>query len=151
MVQQKKFLLEWDFDAYSDIILRIVIQNTINYHNAVDIAQKVFIRSTKKRQVVRDKNHKKVRLVRFTFNFCHDLNRFTIIRQRVLLHICTRVAKAYTKTARQETQRVLPFYYKRTLIDKIAEIIGKSFWTIDSNLHRVRKMLRLDFEDLEVY
>lgn len=91
MVQQKKFLLEWDFDAYSDIILRIVVQN-----NAVDIVQKVFIRSTIKRQVVRDENHKKVRLVRFTFSFCHDLNRFTIIRQRTPLHIYTRVAEAYT-------------------------------------------------------
>lgn len=44
MTQQEIFLLELDFDIYSDTVLRIVVQNTINYHNAEDVVQEMFIR-----------------------------------------------------------------------------------------------------------
>lgn len=78
MTQQEKILLEQKFDAYSNTVLRITIQNTMNYHNAEDVVQEV---------------------IRFTINFCCNLNRLTVIRRRVSLHIYPRVAGAYTKAA----------------------------------------------------
>lgn len=94
MTQQEKILLEQKFDAYSNTVLRITIQNTMNYHNAEDVVQEV---------------------IRFTINFCCNLNRLTVIRRRVSLHIYPRVAGAYTKAARGETRRGLPFLLRKNV------------------------------------
>lgn len=58
MTQQEKFLLEQNFDAYSKTVLRITTQNAMNYHNSEDVVQWV---------------------IRFTINFCCNLNRFTVM------------------------------------------------------------------------
>lgn len=106
MTQQEKFLLEQKFDAYSNTFLRITVQNTINYHNAEDVVQGV---------------------VRFTINFCCNLNCFTVIRRRVSLHIYSRVAGAYTKAARVETRRGLPFLLRKNVNRQDCRGNGENF------------------------
>lgn len=158
MTKQEKLLLEQDFEFYSDTVLRIAVQNTRNYHDAEDIVQEVFIRLAKSGDAFRDESHKKAWLIRVTINACRDLNRFTAFRRHQPLeeypYISTdgglercELLELIRKLPEAKRNAVYLFYYEGMSIDEIAEATGKSPGTVGSDLHRARKMLRLELED----
>lgn len=162
MTQQEKFLLEQDFEAYSDTVLRIAVQNTRNYHDAEDVVQEVFMRLAKSTEAsaagFRDENHKKAWLIRVTINLCRDLNRFSAFRkfQPLEEYPCVSMDGNLHRCELLELIRKLPearrnaiylFYYEEMSIDEIAAATGKSAGTVGSDLYRARKQLRIELED----
>lgn len=158
MTQQEKILLEQDFEAYSDAVLRIAVQNTKNYHDAEDIVQEVFIRLVKNGCGFRDESHKKAWLIRVTINLCRDLNRFTAFRkfQPLEEYPCVSTDGNLHRCELLELIRKLPearrnaiylFYYEGMTIEEIAEATGKTAGTVGSDLYRARKQLRIELED----
>lgn len=158
MTKQEKLLLEQDFEFYSDTVLRIAVQNTRNYHDAEDIVQEVFIRLAKNGGAFRDESHKKAWLIRVTINVCRDLNRFTAFRRYQPLeeypYVSTdgglercELLELIRKLPEAKRNAVYLFYYEGMSIEEIAEATGKSPGTVGSDLHRARKMLRLELED----
>lgn len=158
MTKQEKLLLEQDFEFYSDTVLRIAVQNTRNYHDAEDIVQEVFIRLAKNGGAFRDESHKKAWLIRVTVNVCRDLNRFTAFRRYQPLeeypYVSTdgglercELLELIRKLPEAKRNAVYLFYYEGMSIEEIAEATGKSPGTVGSDLHRARKMLRLELED----
>ena len=158
MTQQEKTLLEQDFEVYSNTVLRIAVQNTKNYHDAEDIVQEVFIRLAKNQDAFRDENHKKAWIIRVTINICRDMNRFTAFRQFQPLeeypYISTdggmercELLELIRRLPEAKRNAVYLFYYEGMTIEEIAAATGKSPGTVGSDLHRARKMLRLELED----
>ena len=158
MNQQEKTLLEQDFEVYSNTILRIAVQNTKNYHDAEDIVQEVFIRLAKNINAFRDESHKKAWIIRVTINICRDMNRFTAFRQFQPLeeypYVSTEVGiercellELIRRLPESKRNAVYLFYYEGMTIEEIAAATGKSAGTVSSDLHRARKMLRLELED----
>lgn len=158
MTQQEKILLEQDFEAYSDAVLRIAVQNTKNYHDAEDIVQEVFMRLVKSGGGFRDDSHKKAWLIRVTINLCRDLNRFTAFRkfQPLEEYPCVSTDGNLHRCELLELIRKLPearrnaiylFYYEGMSIEEIAAATGKSTGTVGSDLYRARKQLRIELED----
>lgn len=158
MTQQEKILLEQDFEAYSDAVLRIAVQNTKNYQDAEDIVQEVFIRLVKNGGGFRDESHKKAWLIRVTINLCRDLNRFTAFRkfQPLEEYPCVSTEGNLHRCELLELIRKLPearrnaiylFYYEGMTIEEIAEATGKTAGTVGSDLYRARKQLRIELED----
>ncbi len=162
MTQQEKLTLEQDFEAYSDTVLRIAVQNTRNYHDAEDIVQEVFMRLAKgfdnSRGEFRDENHKKAWLIRVTVNLCRDMNRFTAFRkfQPLEEYPCVSTDGNLHRCELLELIRKLPesrrnaiylFYYEGMSIEEIAEATGKTAGTVGSDLFRARKQLRIELED----
>lgn len=162
MTQQEKFLLEQDFEAYSDTVLRIAVQNTRNYHDAEDVVQEVFMRLAGSTEAsaagFRDENHKKAWLIRVTINFCRDLNRFSAFRkfQPLEEYPCVSTDGNLHRCELLELIRKLPearrnavylFYYEGMSIEEIAAATGKSAGTVGSDLYRARKQLRIELED----
>lgn len=160
MTQQEKFLLEQDFEAYSDTVLRIAVQNTRNYHDAEDVVQEVFMRLARSTETAgfRDENHKKAWLIRVTINLCRDLNRFSAFRkfQPLEEYPCVSTDGNLHRCELLELIRKLPearrnaiylFYYEGMSIEEIAAATGKSAGTVGSDLYRARKQLRIELED----
>lgn len=158
MNQQEKTLLEQDFEAYSSTVLRIAVQNTRNYHDAEDIVQEVFIRLAKNGNAFQDESHKKAWIIRVTINICRDMNRFTAFRQFQPLeeypYVSTEVGiercellELIRRLPEAKRNAIYLFYYERMTIEEIAAATGKSAGTVSSDLHRARKMLRLELED----
>ena len=158
MNQQEKTLLEQDFDVYSNTVLKIAIQNTRNYHDAEDIVQEVFIRLAKNGNAFQDESHKKAWIIRVTINICRDMNRFTAFRQYQPLeeypYVSTEVGiercellELIRRLPESKRNAIYLFYYEGMTIEEIAAATGKSAGTVSSDLHRARKMLRLELED----
>ncbi len=158
MTKTEKILLEQDFEAYSDTILRIAVQNTKNYHDAEDIVQEVFIRLAQNYNYFRDDSHKKAWIIRVTINACRDLNRFAAFRRYQPLeeypYVSTdggmercELLELIRKLPEAKRNAVYLFYYEGMTIEEIADATGKSPGTVGSDLHRARKMLRLELED----
>lgn len=160
MTKTEKILLEQDFETYSDTVLRIAIQNTKNYHDAEDIVQEVFIRLAKigGENAFRDESHKKAWIIRVTVNVCRDLNRFAVFRRYQPLEECPYIStdggmercellELIRKLPEAKRNAVYLFYYEGMTIEEIAEATGKSPGTVGSDLHRARKLLRLELED----
>ena len=158
MNQQEKTLLEQDFDVYSNTVLKIAVQNTKNYHDAEDIVQEVFIRLAKNGNAFQDESHKKAWIIRVTINICRDMNRFTAFRQFQPLeeypYVSTEVGiercellELIRRLPEAKRNAIYLFYYERMTIEEIAAATGKSAGTVSSDLHRARKMLRLELED----
>ena len=158
MTKNEKTLLEQDFEVYSNTVLRIAIQNTRNYHDAEDVVQEVFIRLAKNLNDFRDESHKKAWIIRVTINICRDLNRFTAFRRFQPLdeypYISTdggmerfELLELIRRLPEAKRNAVYLFYYEGMTIEEIAKATGKSPGTVGSDLHRARKMLRLELED----
>lgn len=159
MTQKEKILLEQDFEAYSNTVLRIAVQNTKNYHDAEDIVQEVFIRLAQNGEnAFRDESHKKAWIIRVTINICRDLNRFTAFRKFQPLEEYPYISddgrmercellELIRKLPEAKRNAVYLFYYEGMTIEEIAEATGKSPGTVGSDLHRARKMLRIELED----
>lgn len=162
MTQQEKFLLEQDFEAYSDTVLRIAVQNTRNYHDAEDVVQEVFMRLARSTEAsaagFSDESHKKAWLIRVTINLCRDLNRFSAFRkfQPLEEYPCVSTDGNLHRCELLELIRKLPearrnaiylFYYEGMSIEEIAAATGKSTGTVGSDLYRARKQLRIELED----
>ena len=158
MTKNEKTLLEQDFEVYSNTVLRIAIQNTRNYHDAEDVVQEVFIRLAKNLNDFRDESHKKAWIIRVTINICRDINRFTAFRQFQPLeeypYVSTdggmercELLELIRRLPEAKRNAVYLFYYEGMTIEEIAKATGKSPGTVGSDLHRARKMLRLELED----
>lgn len=158
MDQKEKALLEQDFKTYSNMILRIAVQNTKNYHDAEDTVQEVFIRLAKNENAFLDESHKKAWIIRVTVNICRDMNRFAAFKkfQPLEEYPCISSDDEIQRCELLELIRKLPeskrnavylFYYEGLTIEEIAKATGKSPGTVGSDLHRARKMLRIELEN----
>lgn len=149
--------LKADIEEYSDMVLRIAVQNTKNYYDAQDITQDVFMRLISHYDRIGDDKHKKAWLIRVTLNLCHDAARrrkFAVFEppNSDLRY----VEGEYESCELMDMIRKLPENQRNALylhifegfsIDEISEITGRNSHTVGSDIHRAKKRLRLEYEE----
>ncbi len=156
MISQEKNMQQ-DIEAYSDMVLRISVQNTGNYHDAEDVTQEVFMRLVKNYENFRDEKHKKAWLIRVTINLCRDMNRLSVWKrvQPLESYPCISGDGGMERCELLELIRKLPesmrnavylFYYEGMTIEEIAGATGRSAGSVGSDLHRAKKRLRVELE-----
>lgn len=158
MTSLEKALLERDIEAYSDMTLRIAVQNTKCYQDAEDVVQEVFMRLMKSYGTFRDEAHKKSWLIRVTINLCRDLCRsfavkmmqpledYPCVSEDANLRRCE-ILEAIRRLPEARRNAVYLFYYEGMTVEEIAAVTGRSAGTVGSDLHRARKQLRIDLEE----
>jgi len=159
MTSYEKALFERDIEAYSDMTLRIAVQNTRCYQDAEDIVQEVFMRLMKSFGSFKDEAHKKSWLIRVTINLCRDLCRSFAVKKIQPLEDYPCIAEddgnlkrceileAIRKLPEARRNAVYLFYYEGMSVEEIAAATGRSPGTVGSDLHRARKQLRIELED----
>ncbi len=158
MTSHAKVLPERDIEAYSDMVLRIAVQNTKCYQDAEDVVQEVFMRLMKSYGTFSDEAHKKAWLIRVTINLCHDLCRsfsvkmmqpleeYSCISEDNNLRRCE-ILDAIRRLPEAQRNAVYLFYYEGMTVEEIASVTERSPGTVGSDLHRARKKLRIELED----
>ncbi len=153
----KHFQLKADIEKYSDMILRIALQNTKNNCDAQDITQEVFMRLMNNYGNFEDSIHKKAWLIRVTLNLCHDYarhNRFFVFLSAD--DDLSFIEDGYENYELMDMIRRLPENQRNALylhifeglsIDEIAEIVGRNPRTVGSDIHRAKKRLRLEYDE----
>lgn len=149
--------LKADIEEYSDMVLRIAVQNTRNFYDAQDITQEVFMRLMDNYNSTGDGAHKKAWLIRVTLNLCRDAARRR--RYREIGEPNDNLCFAESGIENYELMdmiRRLPEHQRNALylhvfegfsIDEIAELTGRKPRTVGSDIHRAKKRLRLEYEE----
>lgn len=149
--------LKADIDEYSDMVLRIAVQNTKNYYDAQDITQEAFIRLMDNYSSIENNEHKKAWLIRVTLNLCRDTTR----RRRFSAFEPTDERLCFVEGGFENYElidiiRRLPENQRNALylhffegfsIEEIAEITGRNARTVGSDIHRAKKKLKLEYDE----
>lgn len=140
---------------YADMIYRIALQNLKNPTDAQDIFQEVCMALLTKNAPLDDDAHIKNWLIRVTINKCTNFS-------KSLWQSRTESIDDHIDLPAPETQLVMEelgqlpahyrniiylYYYEEYTIPEIAEILGKSKNTINSQLRRARRKLRKILEE----
>ena len=158
MTDDEKKALQGDIEEFSDMILRIAVQDTKNAHDAEDIVQDVFVRLMKNPQKFDSHEHKKAWLIRVTINLCHDKFRSSWFRKTEPLEDYPIISEAsdFYRLETIELIRKLPeaqrnaiylFCFEGYSIDEISRITGRSKGSVGSDIHRARKKLKIEMEE----
>lgn len=146
--------IDYIIKEYSDMIIRIAVQNIKNSHDAEDIAQNVFIKLMKKKPDFKTNEHEKAWLIRVTINECKDYLKSAWMRKTTKLH------EGIPMVLKEEDKIIdvvyqLPFKYRNVIylyyyegysVSEIAIILSKKENTISSLLFRGRKQLKSKLE-----
>ena len=124
--------------------------------DAEDVVQEVFLKLLTTRPHFRDLEHEKAWLIRVTINACHDLRRSVWSRNRTELP--ENLADSFETPqdnalyaavfSLPEKYRVvvLLYYYEDYTIQEISEMIQRNPSTIQTQLERARKKLKMQLE-----
>lgn len=142
---------------YADMIYRIAFQNLKNPADAEDIFQEVCLALLTKNAPLYDENHIKNWLIRVTINKCKSFHKSVWQSRTESISEHTELMAPETSAVMEELY-TLPkhyrnviylYYYEDYTISEIAEILGKSQNTINSQLQRARKRLKKILEEGE--
>lgn len=142
---------------YADMIYRIAFQNLKNPADAEDIFQEVCLALLTKNAPLYDENHIKNWLIRVTINKCSNFHKSVWQSRTESISNHTELIAPETSALMDELN-ALPkhyrnviylYYYEDYTIPEIAEILGKSKNTINSQLQRARKKLKKILEEGE--
>lgn len=154
--------LKADIEEYSDMVLRIAVQNARNFYDAQDITQEVFMRLMDNYDSAHGAHnapsaHKKAWLIRVTLNLCRDAARRRRYRDlgEPNDNLCF-AESGFENYELMDMIRRLPEHQRNALylhvfegfsIDEIAELTGRNPRTVGSDIHRAKKRLRLEYEE----
>lgn len=151
----KKEKAEQIVRQHADMIYRIALQNLKNPVDAQDIFQEVCLSLLTKNAPLFDDVHIKHWLIRVTINKCRNL-------RKSVWNTRTEPLNPNFSTVKEEDLSVLElifslpinyrnvvylYYFEQYTVPEIAQILGKSKNTVNSQLQRARKKLRKILED----
>lgn len=151
----KKEKAEQIIRQHADMIYRIALQNLKNPVDAQDIFQEVCLSLLTKNAPLFDDVHIKHWLIRVTINKCRNL-------RKSVWNTRTEPLNPDFSTAKEEDLSALElifslpinyrnvvylYYFEQYTVPEIAQILGKSKNTVNSQLQRARKKLRKILED----
>ena len=144
------------FEKYSDMVYRLAVARVKNKYDADDILQEVFLRFIKYKDKVENEEHLKALLIRITINCSKSLLTSGWFKRTEPLseHLSVSDPSFDTLDAvlrlPQKYRTVIHLhYYMGYSVDEIATILKSKPSTVKSQLHRARKMLKIDLEGVE--
>ncbi len=145
------------FKKYSDMVYRLAFARVKNKYDADDILQEVFLRFIKCKNKVNNDEHVKALLIRITINCSKSMLSSSWFKRTEPLseHLSVSDPSFDTLDAvlrlPQKYRTVIHLhYYMGYSVDEIATILKSKPSTVKSQLHRARKMLKIDLEGVEV-
>lgn len=147
-------------EKYSDMVFRIAYQNLLDFSDAEDVVQDVFLKLLKqKAKSFSGYEHLKSWLIRVTINQCLDYKKAFYRKNTVPLEDHYDIPYEPQERVLMEELSQLPkdyrnilylHYYEGYTIKEIAKILGKKQNTVNSKLTRgrekLRKLLEVDYE-----
>ncbi len=141
------------FKQFTDTVYRVALHNTVNYSDAEDVTQEVFVKLLETNKAFRDSEHLKAWLIRVTVNLCRDKmkksNRETLVENPFSFK------SGEEKTDVLEAVKALPENYRNTIYlhyyegytaKEIGKILDAKENTVLSWLSRGREALRKELE-----
>ena len=145
------------FEKHSDMVYRLAVARVKNKYDADDILQEVFLRFIKVKDKVENDEHLKALLIRITINCSKSLLTSSWFKRTEPLSEALSVTDEYSDTLDavlrlpQKYRTVIHLhYYMGYSVDEIAAILKSKPSTVKSQLHRARKLLKIDLEGVEV-
>ncbi len=145
------------FKRHSDMVYRLAVARVKNKYDADDILQEVFLRFIKVKDKVENDEHLKALLIRITINCSKSLLSSSWFKRTEPLSESLSVSDEYSDTLDavlrlpQKYRTVIHMhYYMGYSVDEIASILKSKPSTVKSQLHRARKLLKIDLEGEEV-
>ncbi|UII55895.1 sigma-70 family RNA polymerase sigma factor [Cytobacillus spongiae] len=137
-------------DCYSDILIRIALQNTKTLSDAEDIVQEVYIKLLKHQGDFKSEEHLKAWLIKTTYHRCNDFFRSSWFKKVVTINEYMEFLAPEEQIVMEEIFQlegvdrtvIYLYYYEGYSIKEISSIIGKKENTISSRLQRARKKLK---------
>lgn len=142
---------------YSDMLIRLVFQNTKNMADAEDIVQEVYIKLLDYKKDFQSLEHLKAWLIRVAINKCKDHFRTSWFRKveplaedyDVMAPEEKEIFEALFELDKESRNIIYLHYYEGYKIKEIATIMKKNLNTINSKLQRGRQKLKLIIEEGE--
>lgn len=145
------------FKRHSDMVYRLAVARVKNKYDADDILQEVFLRFIKVKDKVENDEHLKALLIRITINCSKSLLTSSWFKRTEPLSESLSVSDEYSDTLDavlrlpQKYRTVIHMhYYMGYSVDEIASILKSKPSTVKSQLHRARKLLKIDLKGEEV-
>lgn len=151
-------LFQQKFHKYKDMVYRIAYTYLKNTTDAEDISQETFLKFYKLENEFTDENIEKAWLIRVTINACHNIKKSIWNSRRVEM---TDTQTKITFYEQEESELyeavfslpdkyrmvVLLYYYEEYSIQEISDLTGRKISTIQTQLDRARKKLKLKLSE----
>ncbi len=146
---EKQKYLDYLFDTYSEMILKIAYTYLKNTNSAEDILQEVLLKILKKKIYFVNSKQEKYWLIRVTINLCKDYLKSAWYRKNVALdETISYLPKEQESVLKQVLELpenyktvIYLYYYEGFHLQEIAKILHQKTATIGTWLARARKML----------
>ena len=141
------------FKQYTDTVYRVAVHNTVNFSDAEDVTQEVFIKLLETNKAFRDSEHLKAWLIRVTVNLCRDkmkrMSRETLVEDVVYKNSDeaeTDILKAVKSLPENYRNTIYLHYYEGYTAKEIGKILDAKENTVLSWLSRGREALRKELD-----
>ena len=141
------------FKQYTDTVYRVALHNTVNFSDAEDVTQEVFIKLLETNKAFRDSEHLKAWLIRVTVNLCRDkmkrMSRETLVEDVVYKNSDeaeTDTLKAVKSLPENYRNTIYLHYYEGYTAKEIGRILDAKENTVLSWLGRGREALRKELD-----
>lgn len=141
------------FKQYTDTVYRVALHNTVNFSDAEDVTQEVFIKLLETNKAFRDSEHLKAWLIRVTVNLCRDkmkrMSRETLVEDVVYKNSGegeTDILKAVKSLPENYRNTIYLHYYEGYTAKEIGRILDAKENTVLSWLSRGREALRKELD-----
>ncbi len=146
------------YERHCDMVYRICYFYLSNKHDAQDAVQSVFTNILKKELKFNDFEHEKAFLIVSAKNYCKDVLKSFWVKKRVnydeINELCTKNNKNINSDIIYNVMNlpykykipVYLYYYEGYSVKEISEILGEKETTIQTQLSRARKKLKLQLE-----
>ena len=148
-------LLNYAFERYADMVVRLAFHNLRNKADAEDAAQEVFIKLLKLSEEFTDDGHIKAWLIRVTINYCKDFRKSFWQRNTQALDQSLPALDREEKDLFYEVLKlpadyrnvIFLHFYEGYTIAEMAEILQRNPNTVGSWLTRAKKKLKTQLID----
>ena len=141
------------FKQYTDTVYRVALHNTVNYSDAEDVTQEVFIKLLETNKAFRDSEHLKAWLIRVTINLCRDkmkkMSRETLVEAVVCNNsgeVGNDILNAVKALPENYRNTIYLHYYEGYTVKEIGRILDAKENTVLSWLSRGREVLRKELD-----
>ena len=141
------------FKQYTDTVYRVAVHNTVNFSDAEDVTQEVFIKLLETNKAFRDSEHLKAWLIRVTVNLCRDkikkTSRETLVEDVAYKNSGeaeTDILRAVKSLPENYRNTIYLHYYEGYTAKEIGRILDAKENTVLSWLSRGREALRKELD-----
>ena len=145
------------FKKHSDMVYRLAFARVKNKYDADDVLQEVFLRLIKCKDQIQNDQHLKALLIRITINCSKSMLGSSWFKRTEPLSENLSVSDEYSDTLDAVLRLPVKYrtvihlhYYMGYSVDEVAGILKSNPSTVKSQLHRARKLLKIDLEGEKV-